>query len=190
MARKDGGPVLSIFQGSSDGIKKRVVVLGKPECGKSQTLHILQNPEAPLDTSVEYTPTNGTTSVQVDIPPMTYTFTEVGGGLIEFWTRSIDSKTDGIWYMISKEDYDQSQFTALETFLVDARDILLKRKPAFVISVLGVDESASTSEIEILVNATGSIDPKKLAVIHLADPASYASILKSIDGLKSKLIQE
>jgi hypothetical protein len=153
-------------------------------------LHILQNPEAPLDTSVEYTPTNGTTSVQVDIPPMTYTFTEVGGGLIEFWTRSIDSKTDGIWYMISKEDYDQSQFTALETFLVDARDILLKRKPAFVISVLGVDESASTSEIEILVNATGSIDPKKLAVIHLADPASYASILKSIDGLKSKLIQE
>lgn len=189
-ASRKSGPVGSIFTSSSSGVKKRILVLGKSEIGKSRTLYILQHPEADIDLSDKvYSGTNGTSTIQVDIPPVAYTFIEVGGALVEFWSRSIDSKVDGIWYLIDKEDYVKSDYASLEKFLADSHDVLLKRKPAFVVTVLGVDETASTSEIEILVNASGSIDPKKLEVVQLADPTNYASILKSVDMLKAKIIQ-
>ncbi len=179
----------SIFQSASSGVRKRILVLGKSETGKSRTLAILQKPTTPVDSSQEYPPTNGTSTCHVDIGPISYTFIEVGGALVEFWSRSIDSKTDGIWYLIDKEDYDRDDFAALEKFLGDSRDILLKRKPALVVTILGVGKSASTSEIEILINASGAIEPKKLGITRLEDPLNYASILKSVEVLKTKVIQ-
>ena len=186
--RKQGG-LGDIFSSGSGTFKKRVLLLGSPECGKSRILHILSHPEEPLNASWIYIPTAGTNTVQVTIPPIGYTFTEVGGGLDDFWARSLDNKVDAIWYLMTRSDFIAGNYVSLLTFIESAKSAFIKKQYVLVVSVLDIGESVvSTSDLEIQLNALGIIDPKKLSVVTLPFPSSPKSILCNIEVLKSKLV--
>ncbi len=186
-ARKMGGGVASIL-GGSDGTRKRVLVIGKSCVGKTRLLSVLADPNLEISDNHVYTATEGTSTVQVSIPPISFTFVEVGGSLSDFWARSMDNGIDGVWYLMSKEELEGSNYDLLLKFLEAARGTFSgKKKKCLIVSVLDVENTVSTSDIIIQVNAAQIVDPHFVAASVISTPSSRESIMPSIELLKSKL---
>ena len=188
-ARKLGDGIGSILPGS-EGTKKRVLVIGKAKVGKTMILSLLDSPNAITSDDHVYAATEGTNSVSVSMPPMAYTFVEVGGSLSDLWNRSMDNGVDGVWYLMSKEEFESSNYESLLKFLESAKDAFSnKKKPkCLIVSVVDVDSSVSTSDIVIQVNAAQVVDPHYVAVSTISTPSSRESILPSVELLRSKLV--
>jgi hypothetical protein len=187
-ARKVGGGVASILSGS-DGTRKRVLVIGKSSVGKSRILSLLADPNLQIIDDHVYTATDGTSTVQVSVPPISFTFVEVGGSLSDFWARSMDNGIDGVWYLMSKGELESSNYDLLLKFLQASKGSFEgRKKKCLIISVIDVDNTASTSDIIIQVNAAGFVDPHFVAASLISTSTSRDSILPSIELLKSKLV--
>lgn len=184
-----GDGVVSIFTGS-DGTKKRILVIGRATVGKTRILSLLANPNYQIQDDPIYAPTEGTQSVQVSFPPMAYTFVEVGGSLSDFWSRSMDNGIDGVWYIMSKQELESSNYDLLLKFLESSRECFTnKKKPkCLVVSVLDVESTVSTSDILIQVNALQIVDPHYVAATTISSVSTRENILPSIETLKLKLV--
>ncbi len=183
-----GGGVASILSGS-DGTRKRVLVIGKSSVGKSRILSLLADPNLQIIDDHVYTATDGTSTVQVSVPPISFTFVEVGGSLSDFWARSMDNGIDGVWYLMSKGELESSNYDLLLKFLQASKGSFEgRKKKCLIISVIDVDNTASTSDIIIQVNAAGFVDPHFVAASLISTSTSRDSILPSIELLKSKLV--
>jgi hypothetical protein len=187
--RKMGGGIASIFTGP-DGTKKRILVIGKAAVGKTRILSLLSNPTSRIEEDHVYVMTEGTHSVEVSIPPMAYTFVEVGGSLSDFWARSMDNAIDGVWYIMSREELEGSNYDLLLKFLDSSRDSFSnKKKPkCLVVSVLDVESTVSTSDILIQVNALQIVEPHYVSTTIISSPSTRENILASLETLKLKLV--
>ena len=173
--------------GSGDYVvqhEKRVLVLGKSQSGKSRMLACLNGSGSgiPADKS-SYVPTHGTAVSRVVLPPVGVTLIEVGGTLREFWHRSIDSKLNGIWYLVDDVELSSGDFSVLTGFLTAAREALSTRRLPILIS-------ASSSVMPGLVAAVTETGVSGERVIFSQISLSDRSTLTaSLDMLKLKLIQ-
>lgn len=116
---------------------KRIVLLGKSRSGKSHALSILAGNES-TGGPHNYSATNGTTVSHVSVKDHSISVVEVGGGLSKFWSRAIDSRVDGIWYLMTKEDFETDDFSVLRDFLVSALETLNVRNLPVLITVVGI----------------------------------------------------
>jgi hypothetical protein len=183
-ARKDGGGV-NLFGGSNEK-KRRVLVVGKSGCGKSRILYLLSSDDSVLPSEHVYTPTEGTNIVQSSFPPIAFSFIEVGGSLSDFWNRSLENGVDAIWYMMTRQEFESGNYEQLLKFLESSKDTV--KSKILLVSVLSINDSISTSDLEIQLNALGFLDPNRFDVNKVPHTTSRPGILASIDYLRSKLI--
>ena len=183
-----GGGVASILTGS-DGTRKRVLVIGKTSVGKTRLLSLLADPNLEISENHVYSATEGTSTVEVSMPPISFTFVEVGGALSDFWARSMDNGIDGVWYLMTREELEASNYDLLLKFLESAKESFTgKKKKCLIVSVLDVENTVSTSDIVIQVNAAQIVDPHFVVASIISTPTSRESIMPSVELLKSKLV--
>lgn len=175
--RKQGLP----WSGASKSeYTKRVLLIGKTESGKSRIVSCLR--DSPTETSGTYEPTNGTLVSRVNVPPMDLTLVEVGGKLSEFWHRSIDSKIDGIWYIMSPDELKSRDFTVLLRFLRLSSEMLISRRlPVLVTSSYADLKSILSVQIE-------ESGVSRVSFVQILPEYTRASLEPALDELKRSLI--
>ena len=148
----------------ASGIMK-IVLLGNAESGKSRLLSVLGEEKGASST---YSPTNGTRNVRlVTTGQREISLVEVGGNLVQFWPRAIDSKVDAVWYILTKPEYEKRDLSQLRGFLKEVRELLNSRSMNVLVTVMGVSGlSLETAKANIgpLVSDCGVNLPIKVSV--------------------------
>jgi ribosome-interacting GTPase 1 len=143
----------------------KIVLLGNAESGKSRVLSVLSEE---IKASSAYSPTNGTRNIRLVTPGQReISLVEVGGNLVQFWPRAIDSKVDAVWYILTKAEYEKRDVSQLTGFLREVRELLNTRSMDVLVTVMGVSGlSLETAKANIvpLVSDCGVNLPIKVSV--------------------------
>lgn len=169
---------------TSDGIKgigmTKIVLLGSAGSGKSRLLSVLSGEK---ESEAGYAPTNGTRNVKFSSGSREVSLVEVGGNLSKFWSRAIDSKVDGVWYILTREEYESRELTVFVDFLGQVRESLNARGLLVLATVVGesdISAEAALERISPTILDIGLFLPVKVSVCAQFDKNSVIESLKPL----------
>ena len=140
------------------GPERKIVLVGANKTGKSRILSVVSS-SASTDPVKEYAPTSGTRSTIIKRNDVAVTLVEISGALSTFWPRMIDARVDGIWYLISKSEFELGDYHTLVRFLKDVRDTVHTNGISVLVSFVGIDQASGKCGSS-LDAALASIDTK------------------------------
>ena len=161
----------------------KIVLLGSAGCGKSRVLSSLTDEK---EVESGYTPTNGTRNIKLKTGEREVGVVEVGGSLSKFWPRAIDSKVDGVWYVLSSSEYEGNDFARLIDFLASVRESLNTRSIVVLVTVLGSSGLSAETAGEVIAplgSSSGVILPLRVSVCRDFERTSIIDSLKPLSQI-------
>jgi hypothetical protein len=113
--------------------QRRIVVLGSSSVGKSHVLSLLSDTKL----GTVYEPTMGSHSERILIDRCEITLVEIGGNLRSFWGRSLSSRTDAIWFMLSAKQYLEGDFGDFDAFFTESHLLVNREKIGVYVTIVG-----------------------------------------------------
>lgn len=158
---------------------RRIVMLGAVGVGKSEAIALLMGAK----TAGAYEPTNGSRTVKLVIESADLQLVEVGGSLREFWPRTLTSRTDALWYMLSGDTSLDKELISFTEFIRECSSVIAKEKIMVLVTIAGPTTLPPDRVSALVSKAThdaGVYDSPMVEAIPAPSESAFRTVLTNL----------